>query len=188
MTSPQGPNQRWSLDFVANLLADGGRFRALTIVDDGTRENPALVADTLLSGCGVARELERLIAERGRTQMRLGDNGRAFAGNAVLASADQGRVECHAIASGKPAQNAFIGSLVAIPRRLKPGPDRTGTRTGSGYERSIGGNITCNARSGRSKAGVRSMNARSTARFVTDQLAEHVVCHENRVAKPPWLD
>jgi putative transposase len=32
------PNQRWSLDFVHDQLADGRRFRILNIVDDATRE------------------------------------------------------------------------------------------------------------------------------------------------------
>jgi putative transposase len=30
---PRGVNQAWSLDFVADQLADGRRFRALTVVD-----------------------------------------------------------------------------------------------------------------------------------------------------------
>jgi predicted transposase YbfD/YdcC len=38
MTLPQGPNQRWSLDFVSDVLADGRRFRVLVVVDDFTRE------------------------------------------------------------------------------------------------------------------------------------------------------
>ena len=33
-----GPNQRWSLDFVADALSWGRRFRILCIVDDLTRE------------------------------------------------------------------------------------------------------------------------------------------------------
>ena len=34
MALPQGPNQRWSLDFLSDTLADGRRFRILAIVDD----------------------------------------------------------------------------------------------------------------------------------------------------------
>ena len=30
---PTGPNQVWSMDFVADQLADGRRFRSLTVVD-----------------------------------------------------------------------------------------------------------------------------------------------------------
>ena len=40
MTLPQGPNQRWSLDFLSDAFANGGRFRILAIVDDFTREWP----------------------------------------------------------------------------------------------------------------------------------------------------
>jgi putative transposase len=49
MTLPQGPNQRWSLDFAADTLTDGRRFRILVVVDDFTRECLCLVADTSLS-------------------------------------------------------------------------------------------------------------------------------------------
>ena len=51
MTVPDGPNQRWSLDFASDTLADGRRFRILCVVDFG-RECLALVADTSLSGNG----------------------------------------------------------------------------------------------------------------------------------------
>lgn len=36
------PNQAWSLDFVADQLTDGRRFRALTVVDVFTRESLAI--------------------------------------------------------------------------------------------------------------------------------------------------
>ena len=57
MALPQGRNLRWSLDFVADALASGRRFRILTLVDDLTRECLGLVADTSLTGLRVAREL-----------------------------------------------------------------------------------------------------------------------------------
>jgi transposase InsO family protein len=47
---PQGPNQRWSLDFAADAFTDSRRFRILAVVDDFTRECLCLVADTSLSG------------------------------------------------------------------------------------------------------------------------------------------
>src|SRR5665213_1895644 len=42
MALPQGPNQRWSLDFLSDAFADGRRFPILAIVDDFTRECLAL--------------------------------------------------------------------------------------------------------------------------------------------------
>ena len=38
------PNERWSLDFVSDTLSTGRRFRALTIVDDVSREYIAIKA------------------------------------------------------------------------------------------------------------------------------------------------
>lgn len=69
MVAPDGPNQRWSLDFVSDAFTDGRRFRILAVVDDHTRENLALVADTSLSGLRVTRELDRIIAEHGRPRL-----------------------------------------------------------------------------------------------------------------------
>src|SRR5205807_6007992 len=71
---PQGPNQRWSLDFLSDALSDGRRFRILAIVDDFTRECLALVADTSLSGLRVGREFDAIIAERGKPIACVSDN------------------------------------------------------------------------------------------------------------------
>ena len=57
MVLPDGPNQRWSLDFVSDRFTDGRRFRILAVVDDFTRENLALVAGTSLSCLRITREL-----------------------------------------------------------------------------------------------------------------------------------
>jgi putative transposase len=108
---PMAPNDRWSLDFVSDQLTDCRRFRILTIVDDCTRESLALVADTSLSGLRVARELDRLMIERGKPRMIVSDNGSELTSNAILTWADQTRVEWHYIAPGKPTQNAFIESF-----------------------------------------------------------------------------
>ncbi|WP_246755780.1 IS3 family transposase [Bradyrhizobium sp. CCBAU 53338] len=112
MMVPMAPNERWSLDFVSDQLTDGRRFRMLTVVDDCTRECLALVADTSLSGTRVARELDRLVMERGRPKMVVSDNGSEFTSNAILTWADQSRVAWHYIAPGKPMQNAFIESFM----------------------------------------------------------------------------
>src|SRR5438105_2701567 len=84
MTVPMAPNDRWSLDFVSDQLTDSRRFRILTIVDDCTRECLALVADTSLSGARVARELDRLMIERGKPKMVVSDNGSELTSNAIL--------------------------------------------------------------------------------------------------------
>lgn len=99
------------LRLVSDQLTDGRRFRILTIVDDCTRENIALIADTSLSGLRVTTELDRLAAARGKPGMIVSDNGTEFTSNAILGWADRSRVERHHIAPGKPIQNAFIESF-----------------------------------------------------------------------------
>ena len=111
MLIPLRPNERWSLDFVSDQLTDGRRFRILTVVDDCTRECLALVADTSLGGVRVARELDRLMIERGKPKMIVSDNGSEFTSNAILGWADTAKVEWHYIAPGKPMQNGFIESF-----------------------------------------------------------------------------
>ena len=81
------------------------------MVDDCTRECLALVADTSLSGTRVARELDRLMIDRGKPMMVVSDNGSELTSNAILTWADQSRVAWHYIAPGKPMQNAFIESF-----------------------------------------------------------------------------
>jgi putative transposase len=71
---PSRPNERWSLDFVSDSFTDGRRFRVLAVVDDFTRECLGLVADTSLSGLRVARELDTIMARRGRPVTCVSDN------------------------------------------------------------------------------------------------------------------
>ena len=111
MVLPDGPNQRWSLDFVSDAFTDGRRFRILTVVDDFTRENLALVADTSLSGLRVTRELDQVIAERGMPGTIVSDNGTEFTSMAILKWVQKTGIDWHYIAPGKPTQNAFIESF-----------------------------------------------------------------------------
>ena len=109
---PQGPNQRWSLDFASDTLTDGRRFRILVVVDDFSRECLCLIADTSLSGARVARELDAIIARRGRPLLCVSDNGTELTSVAILAWCQQREVGWHYIAPGKPQQNAFAESFI----------------------------------------------------------------------------
>lgn len=111
MTLPQGPNRRWSLDFVSDAFIDGRRFRILTVDDDFTRECLALVADTSLSGRRVARELDAIAMVRGLPAGIVSDNGTELTSMAMLKWSQDRRVEWYYIAPGKPTQNAFIESF-----------------------------------------------------------------------------
>ena len=111
MTTPQGPNQRWSLDFVSDALDDSRRFRILCVVDDFTRECLGLVADTSLSGTRVARELDAIIRQRGKPQTVVSDNGTELTSIAILKWSQDTKIDWHYIAPGKPTQNAFVESF-----------------------------------------------------------------------------
>jgi putative transposase len=111
MPVPLAPNDRWSLDFISDQFICGRRFRILAVFDDCTRECLAAIADTSLSGLRVARELDLLIARRGRPKAIVSDNGTELTSNAILRWAQQAKVDWRYIDPGEPVQNAFIESF-----------------------------------------------------------------------------
>jgi putative transposase len=108
---PQQRNERWSMDFMVDTLADGRGFRTLNIVDDFTRECPAIEVDRSLPGVRVVRVLERLRETRGLPKAIVVDNGPEFAGRALEAWAYQRQVEIRFIRPGKPIENAYVESF-----------------------------------------------------------------------------
>lgn len=111
MAVPQGRNLRWALDFVADTLVSGRRFRILTVVDNFTRECLGLVVDTSLTGPRVVRELDRIAELRGYPCMVVSDNGTELTSNTILAWQQERAVAWHYIAPGKPMQNGFVESF-----------------------------------------------------------------------------
>jgi len=108
---PAGANARWSIDFVSDALGDGRKIRALTIVDDYTRECPAIEVDFSLSGERVVRVLERLATTRGLPQAIVLDNGPEFVSHALDQWAHRHGVALQFIEPGKPVQNAYVESF-----------------------------------------------------------------------------
>jgi putative transposase len=106
-----GINQVWSLDFVSDALHDGRRFRALNIVNQCSRECPALPADTSMPGARVVRELEAVIARRGKPKVIVSDNGPEFTSRAVLDRAGREGIEWHYITPGRPMENGYTESF-----------------------------------------------------------------------------
>ena len=109
------PNARWSIDFVHDQFGSGRRFRILNVIDDVTKECLAAIPDTSISGRRVARELDAIIARRGKPGLVVSDHGTEFTSNAMLAWAQRTGVAWHFIAPGKPMQNgiceAFNGRM-----------------------------------------------------------------------------
>ena len=83
LSVPTRANERWSVDFMADTLADGRTFRTLNVVDDFTRECTAIEVARSIPGARVVRVLDRLCAFRGRPIALIMDNGPEFAGRAL---------------------------------------------------------------------------------------------------------
>jgi putative transposase len=105
------PNQRWSMDFVSERLADGRWFRILTVVDQYTRECVCAYADRSQTGEKVVEQMKRLVALRGAPESITTDNGSEFAGRAMEAWAYQTGVKLDFIRPGRPVQNGYIESF-----------------------------------------------------------------------------
>jgi putative transposase len=105
------PNQRWSMDFVAQRLSDGRWIRVLTVVDQYTRECLTLHADTALSGDKVAAALDKILASRGAPKSITVDNGTEFASKAVDHWAYTNGVHLDFIRPGRPVENGYIESF-----------------------------------------------------------------------------
>lgn len=75
---PTRPLERWSLDFLTDSLADGRRFRVLTVVDNVSRVSPAIAVATSLTGACVVGVLERLRRTVGVPERIAIDNGPEF--------------------------------------------------------------------------------------------------------------
>lgn len=104
-------NERWSMDFVSDALVDGRRFRALTIVDQYTRECIALHADFSLTSGKVRGVLDALKGLRGLPELITVDNGSEFASTEMDRWACEAGVRLDFIRPGKPVENAFIESF-----------------------------------------------------------------------------
>jgi putative transposase len=111
MPVPQAPNENWSMDYVADALIDGRKLRALTIVDDFTRECLAIEVDTSLPGSRVAAVLERLADIRGLPASITVDHGPEFEGRVLDAWAYKRAVRLVFIRPGKPVDNCYIESF-----------------------------------------------------------------------------
>ena len=105
------PNERWSMDFVSDCVSGGKVIRMLTIVDDCTRECPAIEVDTSLGGLRVRRVLDRMASERGLPEAIVVDNGPEFRGRALAGWSEERGVRLEFIQPGKPVQNAYIESF-----------------------------------------------------------------------------
>lgn len=105
---PKRPNQAWSMDFVADQLVDGTRFRALTIVDVYTREALDIVVGQRLRAEHVVEACNRLVATRGSPARIFVDNGSEFSGRIFDLWAYHRKAAIDFNRPGKPTDNCFV--------------------------------------------------------------------------------
>ncbi|WP_157112232.1 IS3 family transposase [Pandoraea faecigallinarum] len=105
---PRKPNDAWSMDFVADQLADGSKFRALTIVDVFTKEALAIEVGQRLRGEHVVSALNRIAARRGAPRHIFVDNGSEFSGRLLDMWAYHNKSKIDFSRPGKPTDNCHI--------------------------------------------------------------------------------
>ena len=111
LDAPTRANERWSMDFVSDELADGRALRVLNVVDEFTRECLGNEVDRSLPAERVTALLDRIAKERGLPKTIVMDNGPEFVSKELHRWAYRNHVTLHFIDPGKPTQNAFIESL-----------------------------------------------------------------------------
>ena len=112
-----GLNDAWSLDFVADHLADGRRFRALTVLDVFTRECLAIEAGVSLRGEQVGTVLNHILKTRSAPKTLRCDNGSEFTSQMLDLWAYQHQGKLDFSRPGKPTDNAYIESFNGTLRR-----------------------------------------------------------------------
>jgi putative transposase len=99
------------MDFVCDSLFNGRRFRALTIVDNYSRECPAIEVGQSITGQDVVSVMDRLVNERGVPDRIQCDNGSEFISKALDKWAYENGVIIDFSRPGKPMDNALIESF-----------------------------------------------------------------------------
>lgn len=113
-----GPNERWAMDFMHDVLADGRSVRVFTLIDVFSRECLALDAAPAFTGTDVARLLSTTGAQRGRLPAIIQcDNGTEFTSTALDHWAYWNQVQLDFSRPGMPVDNAVCEALNGSLRR-----------------------------------------------------------------------
>ena len=105
---PDLPNDTWSMDFMADQLADGRSIRTLNVLDDFNREGLCIEVDFSLPAERVVRSLNQIIEWRGKPKTIRVDNGPEYISGKLVEWAEKHGVRLEHIQPGKPQQNAYI--------------------------------------------------------------------------------
>jgi putative transposase len=109
--SPIRPNVLWALDFQFDQTADAKTLKLLNVIDEFTRECPAIVTERSIDADGVVACLDKIAGVRGAPVYLRFDNGPEFIANAVADWCRFNGTGTIFIDPGSPWQNAWIESF-----------------------------------------------------------------------------
>jgi putative transposase len=109
---PVRVHQVWSMDFVADQLFNGRKFRVLTIVDNFGKKCPGLFAGQSIKGSDVVNYLDTAVKREGAVPERIEvDNGSEFISKESDRWAYENKVVLDISRPGKPTDNPYIESF-----------------------------------------------------------------------------
>ena len=108
---PQGKNDVWAYDFVQIRTRDGRSVRLLTVIDEYTRECPAIRAQRSIRSWEVIETLAELMLTRGVPAHIRSDNGPEFTAKAVREWLGGVGARTLYIEPGPPWENGYVESF-----------------------------------------------------------------------------
>ena len=104
-------NHVWTYDFIEDTTEDGRKLKLLTVLDEWTRESPAIEVERSITSKDVIGVLEYLFAVRGVPGFIRSDNGPEFIAVAIKRWLAESSVGTLYIEPGSPWENGYIESF-----------------------------------------------------------------------------
>ncbi len=105
---PEHPKDTWSMDFMADSLSGGQKFRTFNVLDDFNREGLGIEVDVSIPAARVTRALDNIIEWRGKPKILRCDNGPEYISGTLASWALRHGITLAFIQPGNPQQNAYV--------------------------------------------------------------------------------
>ena len=105
------PNHVWTYDFMGDQTEDGRKLKLLTVLDEFTRESPAIEVGRSIRAKDVIAVLEYLFVVRGAPKFIRSDNGPEFIADKIKKWLKKNHVETLYVEPGSPWENGYIESF-----------------------------------------------------------------------------
>lgn len=106
-------NHVWTYDFIEDQTEDGRKLKFLTVLDEYTRQSPAIEVGRTIRAKDVIAVLEYLFMARAAPGYIRSDNGSEFIAKRIRRWLADKHVETLYIAAGSPWENGYIESFHA---------------------------------------------------------------------------